>query len=161
MIVQVLVTDSGKQGTIIQEKVDVEKSDSENDVINQHEAVEEDIDEETAVARMLYKEIYSYGEVVVKNTSEKEMMDTGQYYDVHTMVLDKVAVKNTTWKKFSKKNCTVDMVSKATSMAKFSKKNYRVNCVYYDVHNMVVDVMDKVAVMMVPSKDLDRTASTA
>ena len=51
-----VVTDGGKQGTIIQEKVDVEKSASENDAINQHKAVEEDIDKETAVTRMLFEE---------------------------------------------------------------------------------------------------------
>ena len=63
------------------------------------------------------------------------------------MVLDKVVVKDTTWKEFS-------------------KKNHKVNCVYYDVLNMmdtgqykkVADVMDKVVVEMVTSIDLNTTA---
>ena len=71
---------------------------------------------------MLYEEIYSYGEVVVKNTTEKEMTYTGQY--------NTVVVENTPRKKFSKKNCTAELVSKATSEDKFSKKNYRV--MYYN-----------------------------
>ena len=83
---QEVVTVDGKQETIIQDKVDVEKSTSENDVIIQHKAVEKDIDEETAVARMLYEGFYSYEEVIIKNTTEKVVMDTGQYHVVCNMV---------------------------------------------------------------------------
>ena len=90
VMVQVVVTEGGKQGIIMQEKVDVEKSTPETEVINQHEAVEEDIDKETAVARTLYEEIYSYEEVIIKNTTEKvETKDTGQYYDTHDMIMVK------------------------------------------------------------------------
>ena len=63
----------------------------ENDVINQHKAVEDGIDEDTAVAKMLCEEIYSNEEVVVKNTTET--MYTEQHYDVHNMVLDNEVVR--------------------------------------------------------------------
>ena len=43
---QEVVTDDDKQGTIMQEKTDVEKSALGYDVITRHKAVEEDIDEE-------------------------------------------------------------------------------------------------------------------
>ena len=38
------------------------------------------------MARVLYEEIYSDREVIVKNTTEKETMDTGQYHVVYNMV---------------------------------------------------------------------------
>ena len=84
---------------------------------------------------MLYEGIYSYEEVDVKNTTEKEMTVTGQH--------NTVVVENTTWKEFS-------------------KKNYRMNCVYYDVVNMDTgqyhDVKDK-EIIMVTYIGLDSRAS--
>ena len=58
MIVQVVAKGEGKKGTIVQGKVDDEKSTSECDVI----------------------------EVIIKNTTEKVVMDTGQYNVVCNMV---------------------------------------------------------------------------
>ena len=57
--VMVQVVDDGKQGTITQEKVDVERSASETGVTNQHEAVDDDTEKETEVTKMLYDKIYS------------------------------------------------------------------------------------------------------
>ena len=45
---------------------------------------------------MLYEETYSNEKVVGKNTTEKMMMDTEQYYDEHNMVLYKKLVKMVT-----------------------------------------------------------------
>ena len=87
--VQKIALENGKQGTIALEKVDVKKSTLESNVINQHTSVEPDIDEETAVPKMLYEGSYSTKELFVKNTTEKVMMDTGQYYDTHDIFMDK------------------------------------------------------------------------
>ena len=43
---------------------------------------------------MLYEGFYSYEEVVIKNATEKAMMDTGQYYDTYNMDLDRTASRS-------------------------------------------------------------------
>ena len=96
-MVQVVAIEGGKKGTIMHEKVDVMKSTSEDDAINQHKAVEQDINEETAVAKMLYEETYSNEKVVGKNTTENMMIDTEQYYNEHNMVLYKEVAKMVTF----------------------------------------------------------------
>ena len=70
------------------QKVDVKKSTWGSNVINQHTGVDPDIDEGTAVAKMQYEG--SCKEVLVKNTTEKvETKDTGQYYGMHDIFMDK------------------------------------------------------------------------
>ena len=71
------------------QKVDVKKSTWGSNVINQHTGVDPDIDEETAVAKLLFESSYSNKEGFVKNTTENVMRDTGQYYDTHDMILVK------------------------------------------------------------------------
>ena len=48
---------------------------------------EEEIDKETVVTKKLYEGSYSHKEVFVKNTAEKVMMDTGQYYSTHDIFM--------------------------------------------------------------------------
>ena len=177
---EAVVTDGGKQEPIVQEKVDVAKSALEDDAINQHEAVKDDINEDTVevdaaeattveeqhnirpltpeevtktkdkVARELYEEIYSNRKVVVENITEKV-----------TEMKDKVA------RMLYKGNCSKEKFSKSAENKAANRVNYMEldNGVQYKEmmdtgqYNTVVDVMDKEVVMMVPYIDLDVTAS--